>query len=113
MKVYVAAPWSTRDAAIAVMHWLESQGHYVTSRWLRQLDDEGPMAAADDLADVTAADLLLALSPEAYRNIGTGGRHVELGYALALGKQIVLVGARTNVSHHLDCVRVIERVEEL
>src|SRR5665213_593494 len=102
MKIYIACAYPLRDEAISVMHWLESQGHHVTSRWLRQLDDEGPIAAVDDLADVTSADLLLALNPEEWRKSGTGGRHVELGYALALGKQIVLVGVRTNVFHHLD-----------
>lgn len=114
MKVYIAAPYELHGKACATASWLESQGIEVTSSWLNPgtfgNDDK---TARLDLDDVARADLLLALNPEAWRKSGTGGRHVELGYALALGKQIVLVGVRTNVFHHLDCVRVIERVEEL
>ena len=114
MTIYIAAPYEMRDEAISVMHWLESQGHEVTSSWLRDgvFANDDPTARLD-LADIDRANLLLALNPSEWRQRGSGGRHVELGYALALGKQVVLVGARTNVFHYLDCVRVIERVEEL
>ena len=114
MKIYIAAPFEMRDEAISVMHWLESCGHGVTSSWLREgaFANDDPTARLD-LADIDRANLLLALNPPEWRRAGTGGRHVELGYALALGKQIVLVGVRTNVFHHLDCVRVISRIEDL
>ena len=106
--MYVAGPYTRREECISVMHWLESQGHHVTSRWLREEMQINHAAAQTDLDDVAAADVLLLLNLEK-----SEGKSVELGYALALGKQIVLVGARTNVFHHLDCVRVVERVEEL
>ena len=113
--VYIAAPFELRKEAIRVKWWLIKKRKYVvTSSWLREdcigVDDEH---ARLDLSDVARADILLALNPIEFANKGTGGRHVELGYALALGKQIVLVGVRTNVFHHLDCVRVIERIEDL
>ncbi len=118
MKVYIAAPYPARTDAIAVMHRLESVGHHVTSRWLK--DDEDPFDvtaqskyAAKALADVRVADVLLALNAPEWANAGTGGRHVELGCALALGKQVVLLGRRSNVFHHLSVVRVIERIEDL
>lgn len=113
MKIYVASPYELIDKARGVSQYLESQGIEVTSRWLAGENGDKSLWAQNDLDDVARADLLLALNPEEYRNKGTGGRHVELGYALALGKQIVLVGVRTNVFHHLACVRVIERVKEL
>jgi hypothetical protein len=112
--IYIAAPYEMREEAISIMHWLESQGHEVTSSWLRDgaFANDDPTARLD-LADIDRADLLLALNPSEWRRSGTGGRHFEMGYAIHAGKQIVLVGVRTNVFHHLDCVRVIERVEEL
>lgn len=113
MKIYISAPYPTRDDAIKVMHHLESLGHEVTSRWLKAPDELSDAYAREDLADVARADLLLALNGPEWANAGTGGRHVELGYALCMGKQVVLVGARTNIFHYLDCIRVIERLEGL
>lgn len=113
MKIYIAAPYPCRDEAIAVMRHLESQGHYVTSRWLKAPDELADEHARKDLVDVAEADLLLAINPAAFEDAGTGGRHVELGYAIAFDKQIVLVGRRSNIFHYLDFVRVIESVDEL
>lgn len=107
MKVYIAAPYQERDYAITVMLALEARGIAVTSRWLKSPDELADQFAREDLADVASADWLLALNPPAYANKGTGGRHVELGYALALGKRIALVGDKTNIFHYIsDIVRV-------
>jgi nucleoside 2-deoxyribosyltransferase len=113
-RIYIAAPYEMREEAISIMHWLESQGHEVTSSWLCDgaFANDDPTARLD-LADIDRADLLLALNPSEWRQRGTGGRHFEIGYAMKAGKQIVLIGVRTNVFHHMDCVRVIERIEEL
>lgn len=118
MKVYIAAPWPIRDEAIQAMLILERQGHFVTSRWLKvEEDDTDPYvlekAAYEDLANIREADALLLLHPEDWHNKGTGGRHVEFGYALALAKQIIIVGRKTNAFHHLAGVQVVERVEDL
>lgn len=109
MKIYIAAPYPTRDDATALMHKLESQGYVVTSRWLKAPDELNHDGAQKDLDDVEAADVLVALNDEPWHNAGTGGRHVEFGYALALKKTIVLVGNRSNIFHHLRDVRVVER----
>lgn len=113
MKIYVAAPYPDRDSAIVVMHMLEAQGHVVTSRWLKSPDELADEHARKDLDDVAEADVLLAINGRDWENAGTGGRHVELGYAIALGKEIVLMGRRSNIFHYLSCVRVIERIEDL
>ena len=113
MKIYIATAYELRDHAISVMHHLEALGHEVTSGWLHGhvgMDDEH---ARRDLADVLAADLLLLLNPADYAEKGTGGRHVEVGYALALNIPVVIVGVRSNIFHHLDRVRVIGSVGEL
>ena len=113
MKIYIAAPYPIRDLAIEVMTTLEDAGHVITSRWLKSPDELADEHARKDLADVDEADLLLAMNPEGWENSGTGGRHVELGYAIARGKQVVLWGERTNIFHYLSNVRVIKGLKEL
>lgn len=99
-RVYIAAPAPLIDHARALRNVLVAAGDQVTARWLDVPFEDTPAAARMDLDDIDAADLLIALNPEPWRQKGTGGRHVELGYALARGKQVLLVGARTNVFHY-------------
>jgi hypothetical protein len=42
----------------------------------------------------------------------SGGRFVELGYAIAQRKWIIVVGDRENVFCHLDYVCVVETTEQ-
>ena len=113
MKVYIAAPYELRDHAISVMHHLEALGHEVTSSWLKGVDQNDDATARKDLADVRSADLLLLINPAEYAGKGTGGRHVEVGYALALEIPVVIVGVRSNIFYYLQRVRVIVSVGEL
>lgn len=112
-KVYIAAPYPMRDAAITLMQRLETQGVEVTSRWLKAPDTLSDAHAQKDLQDVARADVLLAFNPDGWTDRGTGGRHVELGYALALGKPILLVGERSNIFHHLSTVKVVDDTEDI
>lgn len=112
LKVYIAAPFPIRDRAVSVMHVLELKGIEVTSRWLKAPDTMTDEHARKDLDDVAAADVLLALNPDGWEERGTGGRHVELGYALALGKPVLLVGERSNIFHHLACVTQIDEIAD-
>ena len=113
MKIYIAAPYPIRNEAIGVMLQLQALGHTVTSRWLKAPDELADEHARKDLADIDEADCLLALNPEDWENAGTGGRHIEFGYAIATGKLLVLLGRRSNIFHYLSDVRVIDRLEDL
>jgi nucleoside 2-deoxyribosyltransferase len=95
------------------MKELEGRGDEVTSSWLKHLSEESDQVARQDLADVVKADVLLAINPEEWRKKGGGGRHAEFGYALALGKKMVLLGVRSHIFHHLREVRLIQNVSEL
>jgi hypothetical protein len=112
VKVYIAAPYPLRDEAVVVMHALEAAGHIITSRWLKAPDELNDEHARKDLDDVANAEVLLAMNAAGWENIGTGGRHVELGYALALGKKIVMIGERSNIFHHLRVVFQVTTLEE-
>lgn len=115
MKFYLCARYSRRDELRSVREELQRLGHTVTSRWLdtnweeKERQDQVHSSAAPpeyreqyavaDLEDVRAADCLIAFTEEP-RSGGRGGRHVEYGAALALGKRIIVVGHRENLFHH-------------
>ena len=112
MKVYIAAPYPCLIDARYAMLDLQAAGFEVTSRWITVSGNEGNEWAHKDLQDVARSDVLLALNPPRWKNIGTGGRHVEFGWALALGIPTIIVGKRSNIFHHLDTVHVVTSVQE-
>ena len=78
-----------------------------TVSWLRKDADENlyhestyPQAAQTDLHDITRADFIVFLSEKPGNPFGLGGRHVELGYALALGRACIGIGQKENILHH-------------
>ena len=121
MKIYLAAAYARREQMQHVAHRLEQAGHHVTSRWINR--DSGDAAAIDacpipghyraaageiaqaDLDDIKACQLLIAFTetggPHQHLidtdRTARGGRHVELGYALALGKKAATVGPLENI----------------
>jgi nucleoside 2-deoxyribosyltransferase len=114
VTVYIAAPYEERKQANRVRVRLAAQSIACSSRWLT---DDGSATlshewARADLDDVRAADALLALNPPAYHQRGSGGRHVELGYALALDKPILVVGERSNIFHYHHGVTLCVDVDE-
>lgn len=94
---------------------LEEVGFDVTARWLHSPAPLGPQDLANpreaahlatmDLADVRRADICVAFTePPEEGHRGRGGRHTELGIALALGLRVLLVGPREHVFHCLPTV---------
>lgn len=110
VKVYIAAPYPERELAIGIMHRLEALGIVVTSRWLKAPDELSDEHARKDLDDVRAADWLLLINTPRWENTGTGGRHVEVGYALALDKWICILGVRSNIFHYLNNVVCVDDI---
>ncbi len=114
MTVYIAAPYPLIKQARALMMQLHEAGINCTSSWLIEDSmEDTEEAALLDLADIDRCDVFVAMNPESYRNAGTGGRHVEYGYALKSGKPIVVIGSRTNVFHRLRSCGAVETVEQL
>lgn len=98
MKIYLTARWGRREEMKAVREKLVAAGHVCTARWLDE-PEETPYAVAAqmDLDDIDFADALIVFTETTDVGYLSGGRHVELGYALAKDKTIVLVGPRENV----------------
>jgi len=106
---------------------LAALGYTVTSRWLdagtavpatARADDAGAgerlaAIAIQDLEDIRAADVVVVYNPPEACAVGRGGRHVETGFALALDKPIVVVGARGNVFHWLPAIALVSDWAEL
>ena len=117
MKIYLAARYTRRLELCGYQAELEAMGFQITSRWLNgshQISNGGlPLDAGElmvesgdqcathfaqeDLADVFAADVVIAFTEQPRSGHSRGGRHVELGLALAKGKHVFIVGPRENV----------------
>lgn len=137
MRIYLASRYSRRQELLGYKWQLRDLGHTVTSRWLNgshQISDAGiPIGetgealiegddgstddraaklradfAIEDMQDVIQAETLIAFTEPPRSNASRGGRHVELGAALALRKQVVVIGHRENIFCWLPHVRFFE-----
>lgn len=105
-KVYLAARYSRRLELCRYRDDLHAWGAEVTSRWLDEdrFEMSDPAVAGrlerfatEVVADVLAADTLIAFTEEPRSENCRGGRHVELGIAIGAGKKIIIAGPRENV----------------
>lgn len=115
MKIYLAAPFEKQLLMKAVAIGLRGKGFTVTSRWLEE-DTDTPGSsdhAVRDIEDIHDADIVAVYNPIDFYRAGTGGRHVEFGYAIALGKAVILVGRPSNVFHRLDLIAQVGTIDEL
>lgn len=114
MKIYLASRYSRFQEMQQYRDALVAAGHYVTSRWIEgnhQIDDAGLSVEAkeaerirfalEDRQDLLAADCTVSFTEPPRSTNSRGGRHVELGMALAAGKRCIVVGHRENVFHCL------------
>lgn len=117
-KAYLAARYSRHDEmqgvrdVLAALHDIE-----VTSRWIDcHTDVVGDFTSSftvdflnanpekcaplgqHDVDDLVAADTVISFTST---NGGKGGRHVEFGIAVALGKRLIVIGPREHVFHTL------------
>lgn len=124
MRIYLAGRYGRRKELAEYAERLHRLGHQVTSRWLygaHEMIDERPAPeearrfAEEDLVDLQNANLLIAFTeaPGPVAGRGRGGRHVELGYALASGLPVYVVGHRENVFCHLPEIRQFDHFETL
>ncbi len=122
-KIYFAARYQHHPKLVVLASHLRALDIETTSRWIQgehqapdaDLHTNAPLVqqfALEDLEDVCAADTLVALA-EPLRAHTRGGRHVELGMALALGKRVIVVGEPENVFHLLPGVQIVPSLDAL
>lgn len=119
-KVYLAGRYGRREELKGYADELEDYGIISTATWLLgghdepyegMTEDEFRTECAEvDLADIDEADMLIAFTEPRVDNVSytRGGRHVELGYAIAQSKEIHIIGPRENVFCHLEQLHVWE-----
>lgn len=126
VKIYLAARFGRREECKSIRTQLQSMGYEVTSSWLdldySARDSKEPTSAPpelrqqfakQDIADILAADWFIMLSEEPDSTAGKrGGRHCEMGVALATGKRVVVIGPRENIFHFLPQVEVFPTFAE-
>ena len=130
MRVYIAAPYAARNQCRAFAVVLRSEGIEVTSTWLEETteisastvgpasaiaDEQVALHAHADLWDIDQADALVLLT-ESVAETGThpsttGGRHIETGYAIGRGLEVLVVGEPENVFHR--AAAIVSRVDSL
>jgi hypothetical protein len=118
MKVYLMARYSRRFEMRDYARQLQAVGCEITSRWIwgghelaQRVGRNGAFYAhrrfaEEDWADLSAADCCIAFTEPGgeLNGGGRGGRHVELGIALAWGKRVIVVGPRENLFYFLPQV---------
>lgn len=112
-KVYLTAMWKRQEEMRRHRFLLQAHEHVVTSRWL----DEQPgtpeyTAAQIDIDDIDASDVLVAFTEKPDIGYYTGGRHIEVGYAIARSIPVIVVGPRENVFYHLPYIWRVDSIED-
>lgn len=115
LRIYLAGSWDRREELKGYASQVMEAGYEVTSRWLlkdyviggkvdvqQEISTLAQPFALEDVTDIRRADGILCFS-DSNKSV-RGGRHVELGIAVALEKSIVLVGPKENVFHTLPNV---------
>lgn len=120
-RAYLAAPYVARDWVRAQASALDSVGWVSSSSWAYETHeisagtiDTAPQRSAEqvrkhvdmDLEDVARSHALVLFTENYLRKhietdlpMTSGGRHIETGYAMCLGLDIVVVGEPENIFH--------------
>ncbi len=118
MDVYIAGPFNKRRELKEIRQRLFERGIGSTSSWidshLEEFDCMTPESkwkeAKQDLLDVHRADGMV------FCNLGqstSGGMHLEMGFALAKGKPIWLLGEPTSIFHFHPSIAHIKDISEI
>jgi len=118
VKLYLAARYSRNEEMRGYRDDLVRRGHVITSRWIdKHGGDLSESVAAEklntqpgevvkyavaDCEDLNEADVIISFTSK--EGGGKGGRHIEFGLGLAMGKRTIVVGPRENIFHTLPVV---------
>ena len=119
MRIYVSASYPRIEEARKVASALNALGHEVTSKWLESKASiyradswlaERQAAAKMDLEDVSHAEAMVVLTGD---TLTKGGRHGEVGMAVAMGMPVMLIGPREMVFHYHPCIVVADQMIDI
>lgn len=97
MKIYLAHNYDAQKyLADIVVPLLTEFNHVTTSRWIECADDSNTgnreQNALNDIEDIRRSDFLMFFSDD-YMGESGKGKWFELGFAMALGKSVVIIGS--------------------
>ena len=116
IKVYIAAPFEFQEMIRTVrdIFHIKKNLFQVTSSWL-DVDEEYErtlenqiLCAKQDYRDISNSLVLVAFNPVGWEDKGTGGRHVEVGYALGLNIPVINYGSTHTVMYHHPLISKVE-----
>ena len=96
IPVYLAGPYQLKSSLLFARDlFVAKKNHFhITSRWLDQEDFEPTpealaICASKNYEDISKSRVLVVLNSGGWVSKGTGGRHVEVGYAV--GRKIPVI----------------------
>ena len=124
MKIYLAAAFARKNEIAEKSQELENLGIKVTSTWpweeaapnshLHDVSNEYLVRnGRKDLREIIASDAVILFTQSPLTPFCRGGRMHEAGFAMGLGKTLIVCGPRENIFHYLPEVRQFNTWEEL
>ena len=124
MKIYLAARYSDKVIIAARKRELEAMGYDVVSTWTDEpdspqvnLSDVADLVltiyAARDCEEIRSADMMIFFSISPLEATKRGGRHVEFGMALSLGKKMLVCGPKENIFHYLPLIEQFDTWDQV
>ena len=124
MLAYIAGKYNRHEEFYGLIKDLRKVGIIVNSRWIygdHEISDKASTEeqfalnrkfALEDIEDIYNSDIFITFTQEPRTTLDRGGRHVELGYAYVLKKNIYIIGPRENAFHYLPKILRFPDLEE-
>ena len=98
--IYLASNWDSKPRMRALRDQIQLRGHTVLSSWLDDPTTEyivdSPNDARNDLDEIRRCDLVVCDTAE---QSNTGGREVEVGFAMGRALPVWIIGPQRNIFH--------------
>lgn len=123
MKIYLAGSFARIDELRGYCRQLRTFDYIITSTWLFQpshaQDDDWrnnrrrrQCAALEDLIGLADSDVMILFTEPPEAITSHGGAMVELGYAIALSKPLIIIGPAQNCFVDLGTHKTLLRLPE-
>jgi hypothetical protein len=118
VRIYLSAPFGAILSMRTIKQEIEKLGPYqVVSTWINENPDPkvappSEAKALRDLEELSHADMLIKF-PKLPGQGATSGKNQEMGVAIAMGLEILVVGGKEGIFDWLSDIRHFDSVKEL